>query len=105
MFSIGGTGCPNFDGSFGRIAFDIVQITILGTESIGVVVSPVDLKFLSSEVNHQVTCAVFFMKQPRRLLEAHGGQWYREMPVTEECHESYVSGDSNTQQYYDFVDE
>jgi hypothetical protein len=36
MFYIGGTGRPNFDGSFGRIVFAPMQITILGTESLGV---------------------------------------------------------------------
>ena len=69
------------------------------------VVSPVNLKFLSSEVNHQVTCAAVFMKPPCRLLEAHRGQLYREMPVTEECHESYTSEDVKTSKYQNFLDE
>lgn len=57
------------------------------------------LSKLDSEVDARVLCAADFMKQPRRLFEAHRSKLYKEIPVPEAWHREYTMGVVNTGTY------
>jgi len=59
------------------------------------------LERLSAELGDKVMCAADFMKQPRRLLEAHRVELYRKVPVAAGWHEAYSHGRANTMGFRD----
>ncbi|MFO7593073.1 MAG: hypothetical protein R6X15_03380 [Pseudomonadota bacterium] len=59
------------------------------------------LQRISSIVGKRVYCAADYMRQPRRLLEAHRVRLYEQIPVPEGWHDDYVASRVNPDRLLD----